>query len=1284
MSSHRLFRFPKPAWLNSPNTRTAGVYFAGALFSLGFFFFVDAATFSRSNRNGGEVHIKFVDWIPGMCSALGMLVINSIEKTRLSADSYSYSGTGVAWKARLVLFLGFALMAGGLAGSVAVLVLKYVVPEYPFPTLYFGIANVIANGLIMLSSVVLWVSQNMEDDYTYNLALNKVILPSISPSAIAALHGDLDKADRTITKSDRRRVARQTRSKARLLFEKRKTTDAKVLKADGETKEHGNGLLRNGSPVVTLEEVLLWKGKANGKTKNASGGSENPDTAGSPQPSNNSPATKSPAIRAKGKNKPKKNVQVLTTTGPDGLGVKPGKDEHSTTTNLGEESGTTIFERPPEISGAKPFRRVTTKDLHSPAAVRRVASNTAFRRVASERETVTLPARSRRLTLKQRRQEALERRRKLVNRTIPFTSSSLPQSSSIKSLRETFSVPTKTIREALLAPSSIDKVATKPNQNGLSRYLNANDEWLDETTNKSLAKAVYKKNREKSEAVESETEQKILKSDIKHINAHDYTISALDIQRPAVPSLSYGLDRVLFNPGVYHLQDPRSRVYNFDPYLQSIMPVSEFDFTALKEYITSSQDTSLKEIAQEHGKRYIGSTSSMTGVLAHFHFLLSQWREINTTMMSRGFPDKLTSFTLIQRCPSAIFLRWKDGTYAIDADKEFATSNILSMLGKAMEKLLTLNTDDFERYRKSNPDQLSQEERIEPEAFHYSTMGDFLMRSQLDAHDPRLPGTGMFDLKTRAVVAIRMDTQNPEQGSSYEIKERFGEFESFEREYFDMIRSAFLKYSLQVRMGRMDGIFVAFHNTERIFGFQYISLEEMDLTLHGQSDTALGDQEFKLSLELLNQVLDRATEKFPEQSVRIHFETRDATTPFMYIFAEPVTEDEVNELQSRNQAKIEEFERELLGLHKDEDITEEDNQWDDIQAKVEEAMEKDERGEESSRRIVPSKKAAQWHEAEEYTDASTSTEATEHGTTNANYKSLTTAATRDVEDDGEQDEVEEENSSASNDDHTSSNMADVEEHLEGQEDKSDLLSTIKHVGENETANELGSDVENPEVFAGRDDTMELPINLTDSKETDENTDEIEQGTPNQLVANSAFPDQSTANLDKSSDSIHAPDFDSTADTTFLNSLTVERSSSIPSSHPPVLAMTLTIRNKMDGKYVLRPENIIATKPPNSSDTSSPVLVSGRASAKSNQGWSVEYTITDVQDPDRAWTLYQACQARRKKKLEPEETEQEDKRTEWYVRRMQELNLKGKKWREEMEREESGKKAVVLGMKEEDA
>ena len=307
-------------------------------------------------------------------------------------------------------------------------------------------------------------------------------------------------------------------------------------------------------------------------------------------------------------------------------------------------------------------------------------------------------------------------------------------------------------------------------------------------------------------------------------------------------------------------------MYNFDPYLQKIMPVAEFDFKALKAYVTSSGDEVLNDIAKTHTKRYTGSSSSMTGILTHFHFLLSQWRPIQLNMLSNEFPthNALKTFTLIQRAPCAIFLRWKNGSYAIDADKQFASANILMMLGKSMEKLLTLSKDEFERYRKSSPNEVPQEQRDAPESYHYSTIGDFLMRSQLDAHDSRLPGTGMFDLKTRAVVAVRMDAKQYEQGMGYEIKSRQGAWESYEREYFDMIRAAFLKYSLQVRMGRMDGIFVAFHNTQRIFGFQYISSAEMDASLHGQWDTSLGDQEFKLSLDLLNRVLDKATRKYPE------------------------------------------------------------------------------------------------------------------------------------------------------------------------------------------------------------------------------------------------------------------------------------------------------------------------------------------------------------------------------------------------------------------------------------
>lgn len=156
---------------------------------MGFYTLIDISVWSKSAMNGSDpsVHITFIDWIPGICSALGMLVINSIDKSRLSADSFSYSGNGVAWKARLVLFLGFALLAGGLAGSVVVMVMKFVVIGHTWPTLWLGVGNVVANALIMLrcvrhvkcsrclltlcSSAVLWVAQNMEDEYTYNLAL---------------------------------------------------------------------------------------------------------------------------------------------------------------------------------------------------------------------------------------------------------------------------------------------------------------------------------------------------------------------------------------------------------------------------------------------------------------------------------------------------------------------------------------------------------------------------------------------------------------------------------------------------------------------------------------------------------------------------------------------------------------------------------------------------------------------------------------------------------------------------------------------------------------------------------------------------------------------------------------------------------------------------------------------------------------------------------------------------------------------------------------------------------
>ncbi|KAF5023964.1 hypothetical protein F66182_3968 [Fusarium sp. NRRL 66182] len=174
MEEERLWKFRRPEWLNSVWARNAGVYSAGAIFSIAFYVMLDSAVWSKSSHNGSDVHVKFVDWLPFIFSSLGMLIINSVEKQRLSADSFSYSGNGVAWKARVVLFLGFAALAGGMAGGVTVFVLKFIVPSVAMPALGMGIENVLSNALVGVSSVVLWVSQNMEDEYSYNLSLISV------------------------------------------------------------------------------------------------------------------------------------------------------------------------------------------------------------------------------------------------------------------------------------------------------------------------------------------------------------------------------------------------------------------------------------------------------------------------------------------------------------------------------------------------------------------------------------------------------------------------------------------------------------------------------------------------------------------------------------------------------------------------------------------------------------------------------------------------------------------------------------------------------------------------------------------------------------------------------------------------------------------------------------------------------------------------------------------------------------------------------------------------------
>lgn len=309
-----------------------------------------------------------------------------------------------------------------------------------------------------------------------------------------------------------------------------------------------------------------------------------------------------------------------------------------------------------------------------------------------------------------------------------------------------------------------------------------------------------------------------------------------DNPQKTVPQLKHGLNSTLFSPGIHYQSDPRTNVNNFHKSMNHIPDIDEFKLDKISSFTPSNRDNRLLKITTELNKKnrfvkFISSTSSMTGVLMKFHSALSNGRPINTSKFSSSFPP-VSKFSLFSTIPTSVVVSPKgNGIFSIDADRSTDTEITLSILGNALELMLTKSPEKFKEYLKSS----TKEPEPDESAYHYAKIGRFVIRSQLDAFNQSLPGKGTFDIKTRAVCAIRMDISHTNHyPTSYEIHKTHGPIESFERELYDAARIVMFKYSLQARLGNMDGIFMAFHNMKKLLGYQYLPLPAIDDYFFGE------------------------------------------------------------------------------------------------------------------------------------------------------------------------------------------------------------------------------------------------------------------------------------------------------------------------------------------------------------------------------------------------------------------------------------------------------------------
>lgn len=484
-----------------------------------------------------------------------------------------------------------------------------------------------------------------------------------------------------------------------------------------------------------------------------------------------------------------------------------------------------------------------------------------------------------------------------------------------------------------------DKTESNPYTN-LDKFFDNGNNGMDK--NKKFLEKLVDLTNEKKKELGLAGEAQLVFNDIEFsvtLDPENFPLKEIKplIPQDKAPKLEHDLDRVLFSPGVHTIKDLRTNVYNFPPPLEDIMSIREFDFSNVPKFVPSAQDTALAELTASQNLKFSTSTSSLTSVLTQLHFLISRFRPPNAFMLTNNFRNENTDFSYTAKKPVSVFLRWnkKTKTYSLDADKSQDEEIILSLLGQVLEAKLTTPNHEFETFVKPLDESKPMSSAKPPKnVYHYSSCGDFALRSQIDCYDSRLPGTGVFDVKTRAVCAIRHDigyTQIKE-GSDYQIRKMNGQFESYEREHYDLIRSALFKYSLQARIGRMDGIFVAYHNIRKFFGFEYLPLEDIDQIYHSSVSTSpatmsadqhhracsIAEREFQMSIGLLSKILNEVTAKYPEQSINLLFRAPtshqdvEAFGSGMVVMAHAMPESVIDNIQKG--IPVESFEDESVDL----------------------------------------------------------------------------------------------------------------------------------------------------------------------------------------------------------------------------------------------------------------------------------------------------------------------------------------------------------------------------------
>lgn len=236
--------------------------------------------------------------------------------------------------------------------------------------------------------------------------------------------------------------------------------------------------------------------------------------------------------------------------------------------------------------------------------------------------------------------------------------------------------------EEKLGAEALDRINSKASKYNTKKMISGMTtiDSLDRTEfkDKLIYKSCQNKLKQSLQIYQQRADHPLLFSNAGYLDYHKQRLIPIENtwQDPAIiDTLGNDLEKLLPFEGIFPVEEV-NKIHKgkLGDFFTRLPQYSEIDESCIPPYHPPSTDPNLLKIADENNMKYIMSTSTVTSMMSHAYFALSNYKSPHFFDLSESYDREPLKYMVSQRKPANIWLRKLPGDkmrYAVDSDKGF-------------------------------------------------------------------------------------------------------------------------------------------------------------------------------------------------------------------------------------------------------------------------------------------------------------------------------------------------------------------------------------------------------------------------------------------------------------------------------------------------------------------------------------------------------------------------------------------------------------------------------------